>query len=129
MISNKKFYELKEGISKEARIIKEINSFFNNPNSEDNEEKEMIHSQINLLKNDLRKENEKVSKILKNIYLTKPLPQVMNKTRNFMNIVIMLSLVIVIKGGLILILKNKKNASTKIDAIKLRKVEKKATEI
>lgn len=83
MISDKNFYELKESISKEAGIIKEINSFFSNFNSEDNEEKKMISSQISLLKNRLRKENENVSEILTDMYLTKPLPQVMNKIRNF----------------------------------------------
>ena len=85
MISNKDFYELKESISKETRIIKEINSLFSGFNSEDKEEKEMISSQINLLKNSLKKENVNVLKMLMNIYLTKPLPQTINKTRNFIN--------------------------------------------
>lgn len=85
MISNKDFYELKEGISKEAKIIKEINSLFSGFNSEDKEEKKMIFSQVNLLKDSLKKENENVSKMLMNMYLTKPLPQIVNKTRNFDN--------------------------------------------
>ena len=83
MIPDKNFYELKESISKEARIIKEINSFFSSFNREDNKEKKMISSQIKLLKDRLRKENENVSKKLMDIYLIKPLPQVMNKIRNF----------------------------------------------
>ena len=49
------FYELKESISKEAQIIKEIHSFFSNFNSKDEVEKKMVFSQINLLKDSLRK--------------------------------------------------------------------------
>ena len=55
MISDKNFYELKESISKEAQIIKEIHSFFSNFNSKDEVEKKMVFSQINLLKDSLRK--------------------------------------------------------------------------
>ena len=60
MNSNKNFYELKKSISKETKIIKEIALLFLDINNRDDEEKKMIFSQINLLKNSLKKNFEEL---------------------------------------------------------------------
>jgi len=83
MNSDRDFYELRESISKDVKIIKEMNSLFSDFNSKDNEEKNMIFSQINLLKNSLRKENENISKKIKSMYLAKPLTPIMNRVEDF----------------------------------------------
>ena len=82
MSSDKNFYELKESISKETKIVKEINSFLDEGDTNSNEENNMISSQINLLKDSLRKENANISKMLSNISLIKLLPQTINQIKS-----------------------------------------------
>lgn len=66
--------ELKNNILKVKKTVRELTSLFNHPRtSKDTEEKKIISSQINSLKNSLKETNEGVSQSLKNIYLTKPL--------------------------------------------------------
>jgi flagellar protein FlaJ len=70
------FKELKDKISKETEIIKELDSLLNNlTNTKDIEEKNMISSQINSLKNLLKKTNKNIPETLKKITLIRQLPQ------------------------------------------------------
>ena len=81
MILKKNYFkELKNSISKEVKIIKEIDSFFDNFREHDQKERKMIFSHTNLLKNLLKKENDNVLKVLDKISLTRPLyPKIKNK--------------------------------------------------
>ncbi len=83
MIPKKNYFsELKNSISKETEIIKEINSFFNNLKEHGSKEKEMIFSHTNSLKTLLKKENDNILKILNEIYFVKPLhPKIKNKQK------------------------------------------------
>ncbi len=66
--------ELKSNISKQKKIVKELNSFSNYiQKSDDEKEKKIALSQINSLKQSLRKNSEEISANLKKIYFTKPL--------------------------------------------------------
>ncbi len=70
------FKELKDKISKEAEIIRELNSLTDNlVNVKDIEEKNMISLQINSLKNLLKKTNKNIPETLKKITLIRQLPQ------------------------------------------------------
>lgn len=74
--------ELKNSISKEAKIIREINSFFNNLKEHGPKEKEMVFSHTNSLKNLLKKENNNLLEILNKISLVKPLyPEIKTKQK------------------------------------------------
>tara|TARA_Y100000310_G_scaffold24394_1_gene23445 strand:- start:14699 stop:16021 length:1323 start_codon:yes stop_codon:yes gene_type:complete len=74
MIPKKNYFqELKNSISKEVGIIKEINSLFKDFEEHNKEEKEMIFSHANSLKNLLKKENNNIPNILDKISLIKPL--------------------------------------------------------
>ncbi len=74
MIHEGKFFqELKNSISREVEIIKEMNSFFNNLESHDQEEKDMVFSQTSSLKKLLKKENDNILIALNKISLVKPL--------------------------------------------------------
>lgn len=68
--------DFKEKIKLEKKILDEITRLNNSyEKTSDKEDKEMISSQIKFLKNSLIKENENNSRILKGIYVTKPLPK------------------------------------------------------
>ena len=86
MIPKKNYLrELKNSISKEVRIIREINSFFNNFEKHSAEEKEMIHSHTNSLKNLLKRENNNIPKILNKISLIKPLHSKIKNKQKILN--------------------------------------------
>ena len=58
------FLDLKKNISKEKKILKElVNLSENLERSEDGKERESVNSQINLLKDSLKKENENLGKL------------------------------------------------------------------
>lgn len=68
--------ELKSNISKQKKIVKELNSFSNYiQKSDDEKEKKIALSQINSLKQSLRKNSEEISANLKKIYFAKPLAE------------------------------------------------------
>lgn len=68
------FLDLKKNISKEKKILKElVNLSENLERSEDGKERESVNSQINLLKDSLKKENENLGKLTEGISLIKPL--------------------------------------------------------
>ncbi len=69
------FEKLKEIISKEKRMLKELNSLENYIKRADIGEKKMISSQIALIKNALKKTNEEIPPILEKINLIKNLNQ------------------------------------------------------
>lgn len=69
--ANDVFLDLKKTISREKKIMEEINSFFQKFNGKGDETS--IKSQIDYLKFYLNQENAKVSDILNNIYLKKEL--------------------------------------------------------
>ena len=74
MIEKDSFEEFKKIISKEKRIVKELNSLFNYfKNVKNIEEKRMVSLQITSLKNSLRKTNESIAKVLEKISLARPL--------------------------------------------------------
>ncbi len=76
------FQELKNNISKQEKIIIEMNSFFNNLKEHEPEEKERVFSHTNSLKNLLKKENDNIPKILDKISLIKPLySEIKNKQK------------------------------------------------
>ncbi len=66
--------ELKKIISEKKKIIKEIGSLFAIfERTRDSEERKIISSQINLLKNSLKKRNNDISGALRKVSLVKPL--------------------------------------------------------
>ena len=65
--------ELKKTISKEKKIVREINFLLKDLKKVDPNEKEIFFSQINSLKNSLRETNTNIPKILEKIYLIKSL--------------------------------------------------------
>ena len=66
--------ELKKIILEKKKILKEISYLFGMlKRTKDNEEKKMISSQINLLEDSLKKRNNKIPLILKEMPLVKPL--------------------------------------------------------
>jgi len=65
--------KLKGIISKEGKTVRELNSLLNYLKNADAEERNMIFSQINALRESLKKTNEDVSKTLGEISLTKSL--------------------------------------------------------
>jgi Flp pilus assembly protein TadB len=68
------FEKLREAISLEVKAVKEINSSFNHfENARDNEEKRMVESHLNRLKDSFRKINKNVLIELEGINLAKPL--------------------------------------------------------
>jgi len=75
MINEENLIEnIKNGVDKEKKILKELVSMFNSLGEvKDNEEKDMISSQIESLKKSLKEENDKSFQALKRIYLAKPL--------------------------------------------------------
>jgi len=68
------FLDLKKNISKEKKILKElVNLSENLGKSEDDKERKSVNSQINLLKDSLKKENENLGRLTEGISLIKPL--------------------------------------------------------
>ena len=65
---------------KETKIIKKINSFLDQE-EDSNNEKKLIFSQIDTLKNSLREENANTSRIISDISLIKLLPQNKNQIK------------------------------------------------
>ncbi|GAI32339.1 unnamed protein product [marine sediment metagenome] len=72
-MSKDMFLDLKKNIFKEKKILKElVNLSENLEKSEDGKETESVNSQINLLKDSLKKENENLGKLTEGISLIKP---------------------------------------------------------
>ena len=66
--------ELKKIISKEEKIIKEISLLFENLQKiDETEEKQIVFSQINQLKDSLKEANENIPEVLKKVLLARPL--------------------------------------------------------
>jgi len=74
MNSDENFIGLKEIISIEEKVVKEMTSFFKDLEKiEDNEDKKMILSHVNQLKNSLKKINISIPETLEKISLIRPL--------------------------------------------------------
>ncbi len=68
------FLEFKKSVSREKRAIRELSSFLNNLKETANEQdKKNLISQINAIKNSIKRENRKISGLIENISLIKPL--------------------------------------------------------
>ena len=67
--------QLKKTISKERKIVREINSLLKDLEKVNPDEKEMLFSQMNSLKNSLKKTNMDIPRILEKISLIKHLKQ------------------------------------------------------
>jgi len=77
MLSKKKdpFLELKNDISKEKKIVGEINTLYNDfGKKENNKEKKLIENQVKSLKNILNKKHKNISNTLNQIQATKSIP-------------------------------------------------------
>src|SRR3989344_4253425 len=74
-MSSNNLSELRNSILKESKIIKEINSFLYEVKGQGSEEKKMIISHINILKNNLKKEGIKVLENLESLSVTQPMPK------------------------------------------------------
>lgn len=80
MIDENLTEELKKSISQEKKIVGELTPLFEHLRNVGNtEEKSMISSQINSLKNSLKKTNENVLETLKKMYIARPLVPVNQK--------------------------------------------------
>tara|TARA_Y100000310_G_scaffold344913_1_gene460483 strand:+ start:12340 stop:13635 length:1296 start_codon:yes stop_codon:yes gene_type:complete len=76
-MSSNDFNKLKDIISKERKIVKEMSSLLNRSDIKD----KMVSKHIKSLKDSLKKENKNLSGVLAGIFIAKPLPQVAPSTK------------------------------------------------